>query len=136
MKTLIWIYLKKHLPIKRPQKLSIIDKLMVNLPILTSLFFISHSLYVILLEEENPFFMEFIKIINFKEISNHLPTPLLELLFNNKYMKTRLEPDEIFTIYYIISCANAIKNLFLTWYQKGNTGLAVFEVFIFLIITK
>ncbi|ORX38780.1 hypothetical protein BCR36DRAFT_364968 [Piromyces finnis] len=124
----IWLYLRQHLPAKRPQKLTIIDKLIINLPILASLFFIAHNLYIILLEEDNTFFLKFISIINFNKIANYLPTPLLELLFNNKYMKVKLDSDEIFTIYYMVSCVNAIKNLILTWYQKGNAGLAIFEV--------
>jgi len=129
IKTIFWLYLRKNLPTKRPQKLTIIEKMILNLPIIATLLFIAHNLYSILLEEDNnPFFSIFISIINFEKIANYLPTPLLEIFFNNKYFKQKLDADEIFQIYYMLSCVNAIKNLLITWYQKGNAKYAVFEV--------
>lgn len=125
----MWLYLRKNLPRKRPQKLTIIDKFLIHFPILVVLVFIAHSLYLILIEEDDPFFKKFICIINFNKYINKLPTPLLELIYNNKYLKPNLDPDSLFPIYFMLSCTNAIKNLLITWYQEGNAKAANFEVF-------
>jgi len=102
---------------------------LIHLPILVVLAYISQSIYLILLEEEEPFFMKFVNFINFNKIVNKLPSPLLEIIYNNKYIKPNLDPDSLFQIYFLLSCVNAIKNLFIAWYQQGNARAASFEVF-------
>jgi hypothetical protein len=42
--TILWLYLRKSLPRKRPQKLSIINKFLIHLPILVVLAYISQSI--------------------------------------------------------------------------------------------
>ncbi|ORX78844.1 hypothetical protein BCR32DRAFT_269850 [Anaeromyces robustus] len=100
----------------------------MDLPILITFAYITQNLYLNLIEEDDPFFTNFINFLNLKKYINKLPSSILDIVYNNKYLKLNLNPDSLFPIYYMLSCCNTIKSLLFTWYQEGNAKNAAYEM--------